>query len=814
MSLLAIGLSHRSTPVELLERVVVDGEAIIKLLADLVAAEHVDEALVLATCNRLEVHAEVSKFHGGVQEVSEQLAAHTGVDLETLTEHLYVHYEDRAVQHLFAVAAGLDSMVVGEQQILGQLRARAEPRPRRAGASAARSGRSSTPRCGSASARTPRPTSTAPGARWCRSASAWPSRRSAIWRARRAVVVGAGSMSSLAATELRRARRRRRSTHRQPDARARRAAGRAGRRTGRWRWPRSTRRSPRRRHRRVVHRRASASSSAPRRSSTAAGRRSFVLDLALPRDVDPAAADAARRHRRRPRLARCACSRARRSSSDVDAVRRIVTDEVGALPRQAARRPGRADRGRAARTRAAGRRCRADPPARPAAATPTRTVTRELRTTVERVVDKLLHAPTVRVKELAEEPGGDSYAEALRELFALDPSATEAVARAAVVVESSRGRRHDGAAPWTPCGSAPAAPRWRSRSPARSPSASRRRPRRRAGRGRHRRRPLRGRGRRASAAPGSSSPSCASGCSTATSTSRSTPTRTCRPSPPTARAGGGAAPGRPARRARRARRFDARRAARRHPRRHRFAAPGGAAARARVRPRGRADPRQRRHPAAARSPTVTSTPSSSPPPGCSGSAASTRPARSSTPARCCRRPRRARWRSSAAPPTTALVAALAAALDDPHDAVGRRRRARPAGRPRSRLQRASRRARRRLDGRRRRRRDLPARRRRRTRRQPHHPAVHHRAARRRPSTRQRLADDLLDAGAADLIGRTHDRHQQIGDHVTTTRTKPSLAPSPSSAAAPATRVCSPCAPTEALAAADVVACPRPHLDAC
>ena len=63
--------------------------------------------------------------------------------------------------------------------------------------------------------------------------------------------------------------------------------------------------------------------------------------------------------------------------------------------------------------------------------------TRELRTTLERVVDKLLHAPTVRVKELAEAPGGDSYAEALRELFALDPSATEVVARAVVAVEES-----------------------------------------------------------------------------------------------------------------------------------------------------------------------------------------------------------------------------------------------------------------------------------------------------------------------------------------------------------------------------------------
>jgi glutamyl-tRNA reductase len=61
--------------------------------------------------------------------------------------------------------------------------------------------------------------------------------------------------------------------------------------------------------------------------------------------------------------------------------------------------------------------------------------TREVRRAVERVVDKLLHTPTVRVKELAETSGGDSYAEVLRELFSLDPSATEVVGRADVVVE-------------------------------------------------------------------------------------------------------------------------------------------------------------------------------------------------------------------------------------------------------------------------------------------------------------------------------------------------------------------------------------------
>ena len=123
MSVLTVGLSHRSATVALLERTAQTDDGVVKLLADLMTAEHVQEALVLSTCNRLEVYADVTKFHGGVQEVTERIAARTGVEIDELTEHLYVHYEDRAVQHLFSVASGLDSMVVGEQQILGQLRA-------------------------------------------------------------------------------------------------------------------------------------------------------------------------------------------------------------------------------------------------------------------------------------------------------------------------------------------------------------------------------------------------------------------------------------------------------------------------------------------------------------------------------------------------------------------------------------------------------------------------------------------------------------------------------------------------------------------
>jgi glutamyl-tRNA reductase len=159
----------------------------------------------------------------------------------------------------------------------------------------------------------------------------------------------------------------------------------------------------------------------------------FVLDLAMPRDVDPAS-------RGLPGVTVVDLDglgealEGAQVIQEVEAVRRIVHEEVGGyLARQRADRVAPtvvALRERAQQVvdaemgRLLGRLPEADE----------RTV-RELRQTVERVVDKLLHAPTVRVKELAEEPGGDSYADVLRELFALNPSATEAVARAAVVVE-------------------------------------------------------------------------------------------------------------------------------------------------------------------------------------------------------------------------------------------------------------------------------------------------------------------------------------------------------------------------------------------
>src|SRR5215813_704274 len=122
MSVLAVGLSHASAPVTTLERAVVSGDAQVKLLQDVFAAENVVGSLVLSTCNRIEVYAEVDRFHGGVAAVCELLARHSGLPLTQLTKSAYLHYDDRAVQHLLAVACGLESMVVGESQILGQVR--------------------------------------------------------------------------------------------------------------------------------------------------------------------------------------------------------------------------------------------------------------------------------------------------------------------------------------------------------------------------------------------------------------------------------------------------------------------------------------------------------------------------------------------------------------------------------------------------------------------------------------------------------------------------------------------------------------------
>lgn len=122
MSLLCVGVSHRSADVDFLGRIAVQSARISQVLDELLAMPHVVEAVVLSTCNRVEVSAAVTGFHGGLADVASVFAKRAGCSLDELAPHLYVHFESAAVQHVFQVASGLDSLVVGETQILGQVR--------------------------------------------------------------------------------------------------------------------------------------------------------------------------------------------------------------------------------------------------------------------------------------------------------------------------------------------------------------------------------------------------------------------------------------------------------------------------------------------------------------------------------------------------------------------------------------------------------------------------------------------------------------------------------------------------------------------
>jgi glutamyl-tRNA reductase len=426
MSLLVVGLSHGSAPVPLLERVALTGDPLTKLVRDVAAAGPVGETVVLSTCNRVEVYAEVTKFHAAVAEIPDLIARYTGVPLDELTGHLYVHYEQRAVQHLYSVACGLDSMVVGEAQILGQVR-EALALAQRLGTAgrvlnelvqqALRVGKRAHTETGIDRAGQ---SLVSVGLELVEDALG------DSVRGKSAIVVGAGSMSALAAATLRRAGAGRILIANRTVKRGRRLADQVGGAalsiaelpaalaqadllisctgaTGL-----------------VVHHDSITSAMAVR-----GGRPIVLLDVALPRDVDPDVRDV-------PGVTLVdleAIAEASVGAEDVDAVRAIVADEVLAYrglqieaqlaPTVAALRSKAAEVVAVELSRLDGRVPELNGQAR-----------EEVARTVRRVVDKLLHSPTVRVKELASEPNGHGYAEALRELFDLDPATVAAVTRA------------------------------------------------------------------------------------------------------------------------------------------------------------------------------------------------------------------------------------------------------------------------------------------------------------------------------------------------------------------------------------------------
>ena len=122
MSVIVVGLNHRTAPVELRERVAVPSSRMVKALHDLSGREHLAEVVLLSTCNRTEIYARSTKFHSAVSDVLEFLSEQGSAPPEDFSEHLYTYYDDSAVSHLFGVAAGLDSMILGEDEILGQVR--------------------------------------------------------------------------------------------------------------------------------------------------------------------------------------------------------------------------------------------------------------------------------------------------------------------------------------------------------------------------------------------------------------------------------------------------------------------------------------------------------------------------------------------------------------------------------------------------------------------------------------------------------------------------------------------------------------------
>jgi glutamyl-tRNA reductase len=122
VSVVVVGLSQRTAPLELLERLAVTEERLPKALDDLVGRDFVSEAVVLSTCHRIEIYAVAEGFHGAMADVRHFLSELSSVWPEEFSDHLYVHYDEAAAAHLFSVAAGLDSVVLGESQILGQVR--------------------------------------------------------------------------------------------------------------------------------------------------------------------------------------------------------------------------------------------------------------------------------------------------------------------------------------------------------------------------------------------------------------------------------------------------------------------------------------------------------------------------------------------------------------------------------------------------------------------------------------------------------------------------------------------------------------------
>ncbi len=432
MSVLLFGVSHRSAPVSVLEQLSTDESDQAKIVDQVLQSSLVTEAMVLSTCNRVEVYAVVDAFHGGLSVIGSVLSEHSGMSLGDLTKYAYVRYAEAAVEHMFAVASGLDSAVIGEAQVLGQVR-RAYSTAE-ANHTVGRTLHELAPRALSVGKRVHSETGIdAAGASVVSVALGMADGTLDGLAGRAAVVVGAGSMGALAAKQLARAGVERIHVVNRTLPRAKRLADKVrhlGVAADAFPFDHLT---PVLTDADVVVCCTGAVrpvvSLADVHRGLAHGhepKQLVICDLGMPRNVDPAVAGL-------PDVSVVDMDRiqrdpsARAAASDAEAARAIVAAEVAnylasqrmaeVTPTVTALRQRAADVVEAELLRLDNRLPGLDAAHRD-----------EVAKTVRRVVDKLLHAPTVRVKQLASAPNGDSYAEALRELFELDQQAVDAVA--------------------------------------------------------------------------------------------------------------------------------------------------------------------------------------------------------------------------------------------------------------------------------------------------------------------------------------------------------------------------------------------------
>jgi glutamyl-tRNA reductase len=427
MSVLVVGVSHKTAPVSVLERLAVDADGVEKLLHSVAEVEHVSEVTALATCNRVEIYTDVDRFHGSVEAVSRALCELAEESPDEVVPHLYVHYDDGAVSHLFHVAAGLDSMVVGESQVLGQTR-----EALRLGQEVGTVGAALNALFQQA-LRVGKRVHAETGIDRAAPSLVSVSLDRAVQHVgsldgRRVVVVGAGAMAGLAVATVTRLGAADVVIASRTQARAERLAEQYdGRAVA------------------IDQLTAQIADADLLVSCTGATgvvlplsliaearanrtERLAVIDLALPHDVDPSVGEL-------PGIELIGLSRLADElqegeiAEEVAAVRAVVAEEITSF--LAARRSSAVTPTvLALLTMAAGVVDTEMPRLRsrlPRDLDPH--VHEEVEHAVRRVADKLLHQPTVRVKELANEAGAVSYAAALAELFSLDPDAVEAVTR-------------------------------------------------------------------------------------------------------------------------------------------------------------------------------------------------------------------------------------------------------------------------------------------------------------------------------------------------------------------------------------------------